>query len=385
MEGKTRNIYITTNVQCNLRCIYCYENKNSNNVFDMGKAQNRLTKDLSNTSDKEVLINLHGGEPFLVFNNIKELCEWTWKQAFPTKYTFFTTTNGTKVHGEIKDWLYENKQRFICGLSLDGTKSMHDINRSNSFDKIDISFFRHTWPNQGVKMTISPLTIETMAEGIEYIHTLGFSMFDANLAHMVNWDKPEYIKTYYRELMKLSVFYKEHPKLRKCSIFEKKFSILCKKDSMTRRWCGAGNEMEVYDINGKKYPCHLFFENVCGREKSLKCNSIDFSNPDVYIQGECRNCSIYPICPTCYGANYIERGHIGSRDINLCRMEKIRTLVIAKHQYDEIINSKNDINNMSANELNERLNTLKGIEKILPDLNKYKLMLDRLLNSDKNR
>lgn len=379
MEIKNRHIYITTNIQCNLRCIYCYEDKSGNEVFDMDKAKKRLTQDLSQPSDDIVYINLHGGEPFLVFDKIKELCEWSWNQNFPTSHIFFATTNGTKVHGRIKQWLFENRHRFICGLSLDGTKEMHDMNRSNSFDQIDIAFFLKTWPSQGAKMTISPKSIVSLAEGVIYLHSIGFDNFDANLAYMVDWDKPDYLRIFYREMMKLSSFYKEHPNLRKCSLFERNFGILNQEDAKTRRWCGAGNEMEVYDIEGARYPCHLFFENVCGKEKSLLCHEIDFTNPEVYIQGECRTCPIYPICPTCYGANYIERGHIGLRDMNFCRMEKIRTLVIAKYQYDEIMNSNDDTDKLSAEELNKRLNTLDGIEKIMPALEEYQNMLKELL------
>lgn len=378
-KKKTRTICITTNVQCNLRCIYCYEDKTGNDVFDIDKAKERLTKDLSEKSEIETIIDLHGGEPFLVFDKIKELCEWAWEQPFPVPYTFFATTNGTKVHGRIKEWLYDNKHRFICGLSLDGNREMQNMNRSNSFDQIDIDFFRNTWPFQGVKMTISPLSIESLADGVIFLHSIGFEKFDANLAYMVDWDKPKYLRTYYRELMKLSEYYKEHPEKNKCSIFDKKFAILNQKDAMTRQWCGAGTEMECYDIDGKKYPCHLFFENVCGKEKSRAWHNIDFTNPEVYIQGECRTCPIYPICPTCYGSNYVERGHIGLRDMTLCRMEKIRTLVVAKHIYDNIVNSNDDVNTLSAEELNNRLNTLNGIEKIMSVLQEYQKMVDELL------
>ena len=140
MEQK-KNIYITTNVSCNLRCTYCYEDKSGNEEFDVELTKRRLFDILTKNPNDSFIINLHGGEPFLVFQKIKELCEWVWEQNVSNEYLFFATTNGTKVHGEIKDWLYKNRQRFIAGLSLDGTREMHNINRSNSFDLIDIDFF----------------------------------------------------------------------------------------------------------------------------------------------------------------------------------------------------------------------------------------------------
>lgn len=43
---------------------------------------------------------------------------------------------------------HENKERFIVGLSLDGTREMHNRNRSNSYDKIDIPFLLRTGLNR---------------------------------------------------------------------------------------------------------------------------------------------------------------------------------------------------------------------------------------------
>lgn len=376
---KTKNIYITTNVQCNLRCIYCYEDKSGNQVFDLEDAKEKLKVFLGKPSDETYIINLHGGEPFLVFDRIKELCEWAWEQNFPQKFIFFATTNGTKVHGEIKEWLYKHRHHFTASLSYDGTREMQNMNRSNSADLIDIDFFSEAWPRQGVKMTVSPLTIETLADGVIYLHSKGVPQIDVNLAYMVNWDDPKYVAIYYREMMKLADYYKEHPELRqKCALFDKKFSLVNTKDAMTRRWCGVGVESGAYSIDGKEYPCHLFFENVCGKEKSESWRDIDFTNPAEYITGECASCPIYPLCPTCYASNYIERGHIGLRDKSLCRLEKIRTLVVAMYDYDRIVNSKEESGQLSIDEINKRLDTLAGIEKIADALTEYKKIVEDL-------
>ncbi len=365
-EESKKNIYITTNVACNLRCTYCYENKIGNDEFDVEQTKQKLFEQLSAPSDESVIVNLHGGEPFLVFSKIKELCEWTWAQDFKTHYVFFATTNGTKVHGVIKDWLYENRHRFVAGLSLDGTREMQNMNRSNSFDLIDIDFFAKTWPNQGVKMTVSPKSIETLADGVMFLHSVGLHNILVNLAYMVDWSAPHFVHVYQRELRRLAKFYKENPDLKKDSIFNLCFPILVSEQGRTRRWCGAGVEMMAYNIDGTQYPCHLFFENVCGKEKSQAWHDIDWANPKEYISEECSKCPLYPTCPTCYGANYIERGSIGSRDMNLCKLEKVRTLEVAKYEYDRIVNSKEDTNSLSVEELQSRRATLEAIEKIVP-------------------
>ena len=364
-EEQIRNIYITTNVSCNLRCIYCYEDKSSNDVFDVDRAKQQLSKLLSVKTDGSTIVNLHGGEPFLVFDKIRELCEWLWTQDLEEHYVFFTTTNGTLVHGEIQEWLTRNKRRFIAGLSLDGTREMQNMNRSNSFDKIDIGFFARTWPEQGIKMTVSPLSIEHLSDGIMFLHSMGLHHILVNLAYMVNWNDPKYARIYQRELKKLALFYKDNPTLNRDTIFDLPFKLLTSSEARTRKWCGAGTHVKAYDIDGRLYPCHLFFESVCGKEKSEGWHDIDFSSPKEYISEECSLCQLYPTCPTCYGANYIERGKIGSRDMSLCRLEKIRTLEVAKFEYERIMSSQ-DEDSISAEEAAKRAHTLDALLQIEP-------------------
>lgn len=358
-----RNVYITTNLNCNLRCLYCYEqDKTSKTSFDLEQVKKTLTATLSRKSDKGTLVNLHGGEPFLSFSKIKELCEWAWAQNFPETFKFFATSNGTLIHGEIQEWLYKNKHRFVVGLSLDGTREMHNINRSNSFDQIDLEFFKKAWPNQGVKMTISPQSIHTLAEGVIFIHENGFNDVRANLAEMIDWSDPSYLEIYKRELEKLSEYYLLHPEVEKCSLFSIYFASLVNNE--VRKWCGVGTEMEAIDVDGRKYPCHFFFEAVCGKEKSEQATAIDFTDPNQYTSEHCRSCLLLPICPTCYGSNYVARGDIAARDLSLCELHKIRFATVAKYEYNRIINDSVDILNLSNEEKYKRLRTLEGIEKL---------------------
>lgn len=362
-KNQTRSIYITTNLTCNLRCIYCYEqDKTSKLTFDIGQAKNTLQEVLSTKTDKGTLVNFHGGEPFLSYAKIKELCEWAWSQNFPETFKFFATSNGTLIHGEIQDWLYKNRNRFVVGLSLDGTREMQNINRSNSFDLIDLDFFINTWPNQSVKMTISPKTIHSLADGLIFIHEKGFKEVSANLAEMIDWSDSFYMGVYKRELEKLSEYYLSHPEIKKSSLFSIIFAGLINND--VRKWCGAGTEMEAIDVDGRKYPCHLFFESVCGKEKSENAAAIDFTDPNQYTSEHCRSCQLLPICPTCYGSNYVARGDIAARDLSLCELHKIRFAEVAKYEYNRIVNDPTDITTLSNEEKYKRMRTLEGIEKL---------------------
>ncbi len=363
-----RSIYITTNVTCNLNCMYCYEKDKSNHTtFDVNKAIQTIESVLNVKSDDNVYINFHGGEPFLVFDKIRTVCEYIWKRSYPTKYIFFTTSNGTLVKGEIKEWLYQNRHKFVVGLSLDGTKQMHDINRSDSFDKIDIPFFLDAWPNQGIKMTISPLTIRHLSEGVIFLHDIGIKAINVNLAEMIDWSDEKLLIYYKDELHKLALYYKTHPTIQRCSLFRINFANLNK--SNIEKWCGAGTSMAVADIDGRTYPCHLFFESVCGKEKSEAARNFDFTDISKLVSKDCKECCLLPLCPTCLGSNYIARGNIAARDMHLCKYTKIRIAEVAWLEYSLIIDDSVNIAQLTDSEKYKRLKTLEGIEKILPFLN----------------
>ena len=156
LDRKIKTVTITLTQSCNLKCTYCYENNKSSKTMDFDTAKNIIDKEIQNREMFEGFeFDLFGGEPFLEFELIKQITEYVCEKLCGYPHTIFLTTNGTLVHGEIQKWLLKHKDCVVCGLSLDGTREMHNINRSNSFDKIDIDFFAQNYPMQDNKMTIS--------------------------------------------------------------------------------------------------------------------------------------------------------------------------------------------------------------------------------------
>lgn len=91
----SNKICISTNSSCNLRCSYCYEREKKNLEFDVEEAFNILDEHLKNRTTFGTKIKLHGGEPFIVFQKIKDLCERIWSKDYPEKYHFHLTTRLT--------------------------------------------------------------------------------------------------------------------------------------------------------------------------------------------------------------------------------------------------------------------------------------------------
>lgn len=300
-------------------------------------AKDILHKEFLANKGEELEIDFHGGEPMLNFALIKNICEWTFN--LDVKCKFLITTNGTLLNQEMKSWLVANKDKVHVALSLDGTRDMHNNNRSNSFDLIDIEFFRSNWSMQPVKMTISELTLPNLAEGVIYLHNIGFNV-SFNLAQGLDWN-PSLIDVYRSEMNKLVDFYIKNPTISKPINLSKKISAVIS-DSKIIRSCGSGKDMSSYDTDGHKFPCHMFAENSLSKEDWSAIANTDFEDDSLFSDEECNNCAIYRICPTCYGMNYKDRGDIGKRDKKLCEFNKIDVISLCKLKYNELINKSTE-------------------------------------------
>lgn len=278
------------------------------------------------------LIDIHGGEPLLNFPLIKELCEWFW-DTYPNAETkFFITTNGTQFDGK-KEWLKLHCKQIVCALSLDGTPEMNIANRGCAIDEDTLKFVHRLWPTQTVKMTISHTTLPHIAQGVIYAHNHKLRV-SANLAYGVDWREDEVV-AYKVQLDQLVDFYKLHPDIEPCSIFDAEKLINILKPYSLKRHCQAGQAYYAYDVDGQCYPCHVFAGNTLESSRWVEAASIDFKNDELFDDPECKKCSIHNICPTCYGMNFIERGHVYSRDKSMCefiKAEKLATCKLYEHK-----------------------------------------------------
>lgn len=324
---KRKHLLLSITEKCNLDCVYCYQGNKRNRDMTLPIAKAAISKYM-NADDgfDEVEIELSGGEPFLRFDFIKVICEWVWNQKWEKPYIIFITTNGTLIKGEIRKWIEKNCERLWLAVSLDGSKEMHDKNRSNSYDLIDFPFFLENWPNQPVKMTVSRESLETLAEGVIHIHELGFQI-DGNLAYGIDWTDEHLKEVLTRELKTLADYYIENPDLKPYRMLDMALHMAIIKSGYPVKWCGCGTGIATIDTNGDEYPCHLFLPNAM--DKSIEWKDIDFTDESSFIDPNCDDCFLLPICPTCYGVNLIQNGDLSKRDKALCGLTKIRALAVS--------------------------------------------------------
>lgn len=315
-----RTVVLLLTYQCNLKCSYCYLLEKKHKTMSIEIAKEVITKSFYKKfySDKdEIQIDFMGGEPLLEFDKIKDIAEWMWSKEWPKPYILFATTNGTLLNKEMKDWFKKNNDRIVLGLSFDGTGSMQNENRSDSSEKIDISYFINTWPHQPVKMTISRETLPDLANGIIHLHHEGFQDIHANLAYGVTWKKSD-LTHYKDQLNHLVDFYLDNKNIKRSSLLNLDITKILY-PHRKEKYCGAGTGMSLYDFNGKEYPCHLFSPLVLNTSEIERLNDIDFNDTAFFENKMCNLCRLFNICPTCYGMNLKHLRHVSERDIFHCK------------------------------------------------------------------
>lgn len=127
---------------CNIRCKYCFyaDISSHREIRSYGKMSVRTTeKMIANIfadldEDDYLTLTFQGGEPTLAgLSYFKHIVELVRQQCKKVTVHYALQTNGLLIDKTWCDFLRENK--FLVGLSLDGTEIMHDQNRVDAKGK----------------------------------------------------------------------------------------------------------------------------------------------------------------------------------------------------------------------------------------------------------
>lgn len=330
-KSKDKNVKSVTLImteKCNLQCTYCYEQNKSPRSMSVETAKKIIDQEFEKQDEFDFIeIAFFGGEPFIEFDNIVEIVNYVESRNFTRDYGYFIITNGTLVQGRIKEWLLKHPN-VICGLSLDGNKKMHDLNRSNSFDMIDLDFFVENYPEQEVKMTISRESLPYLYEGVKFCHEKGF-LVACNLACGIDWSDRKHETILAEQLMLLIEYYLANPNITPCTILNREIKYIGYDNvidsTKTRKWCGTGINIPTYGVDGEKYACQYFSPLTLGGEKAKEAKKLVFIKdiPDEITDPKCVDCILKAICPTCYGENYAATGNMYIHEESRCRFTKL--------------------------------------------------------------
>ena len=331
--------------------------------------------------DKDIPIDIEfiGGEPFLPksFELIKEVVRYI-DATYPERHIMFVaTTNGTCVHGDVQDFLMDNAKRFIVSLSLDGSKISNDINRPtcnglSSYDMIDIPFFQKLPNKVTAKMTVSPDTLPTMAEDIEFIENLGF-ICNATFATGIEWSETYNIDVLVSQLNKLVEKYSVFHTLPLPKIIQVELTRIFDRPKASFKYCGAGKNSKAFDCKGNCYPCQGFAPVTLGEkaEEFINCTFEDFR---INEDDPCFNCKLRgSICSTCFSENYGVTGDIHKQPPQFCIINRLTALASAQIQFNRLL-KKTESTELSFND-QQTLKAIELIQKACTDEN-FKFLWD---------
>jgi len=140
------NFHFIISYDCNLRCVYCFENGISTHGTNWPKekiTKNQVDKAFQVIKEKVDLkkssntIVLYGGEPFLADNY--DIVEYIINKGEEIGFQFNVITNGYDADKYIP--LISKYKNFTLQITIDGTKEIHNVNRphyknKDSFEKI---------------------------------------------------------------------------------------------------------------------------------------------------------------------------------------------------------------------------------------------------------
>ena len=122
--------------RCNMKCGYCYylesDSRGENARMPDGLLELFVRRYIEASPGPVVPFTWHGGEPTLAGLDFFRLAVELQKRYLPEGWTCWNNlqTNGTLLDDEWVAFLAEN--RFDVGLSVDGTRELHDRYRKDS-------------------------------------------------------------------------------------------------------------------------------------------------------------------------------------------------------------------------------------------------------------
>lgn len=356
-QGKTKNITFIVTKDCQLACKYCYlVGKNSKERMSWEVARKAIDYILDREdefSEESVVWDFIGGEPFLEVDLIDQICDYIKKEMFWrnhhwfNNYRFSFSTNGINYSSaKVQNYIKKNHSHLSIGITIDGTKVKHDLNRvykggteKGSYDDIvgSIPLWQSQFPESATKVTISSADIPYICESVLHLYSIGIHQVNINCVFEDVWNDGD-DRLFEEQLIKLAdrIIDDKLYMHNNCSFYSEKIGKPLP-TSYNKNWCGAGKMLAV-DASGNFYPCNRFTKfSLRSKEARIVGNVNDgidknklrpFLSLDRKTQSlfDCYSCEVATGCAWCQGENYdaAETNTIFQRSIAICKMHKAR-------------------------------------------------------------
>lgn len=261
-EGLTRNITFVVTKNCQLACKYCYlVGKNEKERMSWEIAKQAVDFILSQETifpEDSVIWDFIGGEPFLEIDLIDKICDYIKSEMFRlnhhwfNSYRFSFSTNGVNYHNDkVQNFISKNKSHLSIGITIDGTKEKHDLNRiwkgdgpeKGSYDDVvkNIPLWLSQFPEESTKVTISSADIPYVAESVLHLYKLGIHNVNINVVFEDVWKDGDDI-AFEKQLICLADNIIDNELYQKfsCSFFSDTIGKPLDPKIDNGNWCGSG-------------------------------------------------------------------------------------------------------------------------------------------------
>ncbi len=360
-SGMAKNITFIVTKDCQLACKYCYlVGKNEKERMPWDIAKKAIDYILDNVNDSEfnyesVIWDFIGGEPFIEIDLIDKICDYIKSELFRrnhhwfNSYRFSFSTNGINYDSEkVQNFIKKNHSHLSIGITIDGTKQKHDLNRiwkgdgdeKGSYEDVvkNIPLWLEQFPSAGTKVTISSADIPYIKESVLHLYSLGIHEVNINVVFEDVWNEGD-DALFENQLIELAdaiiegEFYNDYA----CSFFTERMGKPLDCTLENQNWCGAGKMLSI-DAKGNFYPCTRFAQYSLRDKKAWIIGNVHdginknklrpFLTLDRCTQSthECIDCEVAEGCAWCQGENYdaADTPTVYQRATAICKMHKAR-------------------------------------------------------------
>lgn len=337
------NLTLLLTKSCNLRCTYCYVDKEDlSYVMTLNNARDIVEKFKRGRDSSKLKVTFFGGEPLMNFKLINAIVSEN------KEMTFTIITNGTLMDSNVLKFLNENKNVYLI-ISLDAGSSVHDISRidncgGGTFDKIynTLKIVTKITRNISINVSLNKYTIRDpkgFCEHIEDMMSMGLSC----TAYSLKSPDSGIDINEYKSFLDYVVNYGGAPK-------QIVLSPVWEGGTRFSHTCTIGSSGPIVDNNGDVYMCNRITEYeskkdwCAGNLLDESTSHLDIcenmfrvlEQASVYKNVDCFKCEVgLRYCKVHCPASFIEEhGTCTKPNYKSCELEKIL------HSYRKLYNKK---------------------------------------------
>ena len=267
-------------------------------------------------------IAFQGGEPLLVgITFYKELIDYIKaNNSNGTSFSFALQTNGTLINNEWAKFFNENN--FLIGVSLDGNKDLHNLNRvdylnNESFNRVMKGI--HILEEYNVEYNILTVITSALCKKIDSTYkfykknNFNYLQFIPCLEPLENSDMnlsnfsitPSQYGDFLIKLFDLWYNDISNDKYISIRLFDNILGLFFKQDYEACEMKGICSCQHIIESNGAVYPCDFYtyesysignildnsFEDIHKNK-----NTLEFINSSKNINDKCKNCPYLTFC-----------------------------------------------------------------------------------------